>query len=425
MRRLFGKFILAFWLAFAAISLTVAGTAWLIRHEHAQWLEASRPPPPIGEPIAALIEAGQLDSVRILLSAQSSHRGPHWRVLDQRGMLLAGPSGERTVRREQSVTDRQGHRYRLQWLAPVDNGEPHPPGPPPAPWLMIVIALLASLSFSAGLAWYMVGPVRVLRQALRAVSSGQLDTRIGDRMGRRRDELADLAADFDAMATQLERQMSAQQRLLHDVSHELRSPLARLQAAIGLIRQNPARLTDTLARIERETQRLDVLVDEVLTLARLEGRVRQPATTVDLIELLTQIVDDAEFEAQATGCTIRLDAPGEFVLTCQATLLYRCFENVIRNAVKFSPAGATIEVSAWRADGGLHVSVRDHGPGVTRDDLAAIFEPFYRTSARTEDGYGLGLAIARRAIESHGGQIAARLPDDGGLLIELSLPGGA
>ena len=422
MRRLFGKFILAFWLAFAAISLTVAVTAWLIRHEHAQWLEATFSPPPMTESLVALLQAGQLDSVRILLAAHPPHHGPHWRVLDEHGALLAGPTETRPVRSEQRVTDNAGHSYRLQWLAPAldDPHPPGPPGPPPAPWLFIGVALLVSLGFSAGLAWYMVGPVRALRLALRAVANGQLDTRIGGKMGRRRDELADLATDFDAMARQLEQHRLAQRRLLHDVSHELRSPLARLQAAIGLIRQNPERLDDTLSRIERESHRLDALVDEVLTLARLENHVSQPETTVDLIELLTQIADDASVEAEGAGCVIDIDAPGEFVLSCQATLIYRCFENVVRNAIKFSPPDTEIIISARHDSDGLYVTVRDHGPGVATDELDSIFEPFYRAGGG--EGHGLGLAIARRAIASHGGRIVARLPADGGLAIDIFLP---
>ena len=183
----------------------------------------------------------------------------------------------------------------------------------------------------------MAKPIRILRWAFRAAAEGKLNTRVQPLIGRRRDEIADLVRDFDRMAHQLQKQMGAQQRLLHDISHELRSPLARLQAAIGLARLNPRRIDMTLSRIEHESVRLDSLVTEVLTLARLEtGVCGASLELVDLVELLTMIVDDAAFEAQAQGREVQLIGDGEFVIECRAELLYRSFENVIRNAVKYT-----------------------------------------------------------------------------------------
>src|SRR5437762_13264719 len=151
---------------------------------------------------------------------------------------------------------------------PRPGGPPHEP--PIAPWELIVIGIATSLAFSAILAWYLARPIRSLRWAFGEAAAGHLETRVSPRMGSRRDELADLGRDFDRMAQQLQNLVSAQRRLLHDVSHELRSPLARLQAAIGLVRQSPQKLDASLERIEREATRLSELVGEVLTLARLE-----------------------------------------------------------------------------------------------------------------------------------------------------------
>ena len=160
--------------------------------------------------------------------------------------------------------------------------------------------LLGCLAASALLAWYFAKPVRNLRWAMGAVAEGRLETRIQSRMGRRRDEIADLGRDFDRMALELQRLVESQRQLLHDVSHELRSPLARLQAAIGLARQDPRQIEMTFDRIECESARLAALVGELLTLARLEsGRDETPARPLDLVELLADIAEDARFEARS------------------------------------------------------------------------------------------------------------------------------
>ncbi|MFC3532758.1 ATP-binding protein [Vogesella facilis] len=298
--------------------------------------------------------------------------------------------------------------------------------PPPA-LLPISTALLISLLCSALLAWRAAKPIRQLRWAFRQLAAGRLDTRIGPRMGRRRDELRELGGEFDGMAQQLQQLVGAQRRLLHDVSHELRSPLARLQAAIGLARQrpDPARLDSTLERIEREVVRVDTLVGELLTLARLEAGSGQVARErVDLVELLAAIADDAQFEAQALGRDVAFSGDGEFVAEVGAELLYRAFENVIRNAVKYTAAGTRVDILAHSSADALQITVADRGPGVPQHALQDMFEPFLRVGANGQDssGFGLGLAIARRAVESHGGQISAHPRDGGGLEVRISLP---
>lgn len=290
--------------------------------------------------------------------------------------------------------------------------------------LQLGVALVASLVFSAGLAWYLARPVRHLRAASRRLADGALETRVGPVLGGRRDEIADLGRDFDHMAARLQALVGAQRRLLHDVSHELRSPLARLQVAVGLARQQPARVEAALERIEREAARLDSLVGELLTLSRLEAGVTgAPFEALDAGELLEEVAADARFEAEAAGCRVALRLPGALTVRGHAELLRRAFENVLRNAVKYAGRGTEIEATAARDASGVTLTVCDRGPGVPEADLARLFEPFYRAESGTERaGYGLGLAIARRAVEAHGGAIRAANRAGGGLCVEIRLP---
>lgn len=290
------------------------------------------------------------------------------------------------------------------------------------PWFAI---MLASMIAAAALARYLIRPVVHLRDGLSALAHGRFDTRIGDRMAGRRDEVTALAHDFDATAARLEELQGAQQRLFHDVSHELRSPLSRLQAAAGILRQNPGRINDMLDRLDRETERLDALVGEVLTLARLNASSQMPlkTQTLDLIELLNEILDDASFEAQSRDVTITTGIEGSFLAEVEGELIYRAFENVVRNASKYTAEGTHILVSCEVKGDVLTVQVSDDGPGVRPEELERIFQPFSRgTDVIEGGGYGLGLAITRRSVERHGGRAFACLPDRGGLVITLAIP---
>lgn len=294
------------------------------------------------------------------------------------------------------------------------------------PLMPLSTGLLTMLATSLGLAWYLSRPIRQLSWALHEVARGHLDTRVRHLMGRRDDEIVDLASDFDRMAQQLQRLTESRQQLLHDISHELRSPLARLQVAIGLVRQEPASFEPMLQRIERESQRLDALIEELLTWHRLEaGAVVPPPSLVDVIELLQAIADDAQFEAQARGQSVRLDAPDAFVVWVHGELLYRAYENVIRNAIKFNAIGEELRVRAWVDESrrSFICTVEDRGPGVPAEMLEEIFHPFARVSgSESVQGVGLGLAIARRAFMLHGGRIDAELREGGGLRMVMVLP---
>lgn len=294
------------------------------------------------------------------------------------------------------------------------------------PLVPLISAVIAVLVISLALAWYLSHPLRHLSWALRRLSEGRLDTRVEPLMSGRRDEIADLARDFDHMAARIEQLAQAKRTLLHDISHELRSPLTRLQAAIGLLRQDPTQAAAMIERIVRESERLEMLIEALLTLHRLDaGPTGTPTQRVDVIELLQAIADDADFEARASQRTLRLEAPSSFVTKAHGELLYRAFENVIRNALKYSPTGSEIDVVARITEGDrmLVTTVQDHGPGVPREMLQAIFEPFTRVEgSESVRGAGLGLAIARRAMLLHGGSIEATLREGGGLVVTLSLP---
>jgi two-component system OmpR family sensor kinase len=271
-----------------------------------------------------------------------------------------------------------------------------------------------------------------LRPAVRSgafarLADGDLDTRVAAAIGRRRDEVADLGHDFDRMAERLKTLVTAQRQLLHDVSHELRSPLGRLQVAVGLARQQPDRLERSLDRVEREAARLDRLVGEILTLSRLEAGGGRPAESdefFDLTELLYSIIDDARFEAASRAITIGFAPAGrEALMRGRAELLYRALENIVRNALKHSQAGQEIEIELTCDAGQATVRVSDRGPGVDPAQLAAMFEPFVQLDgSRSASGWGLGLAIAQRAIVAHHGTVGAANRSGGGMCVSVTLP---
>lgn len=389
---------------------------------------------------------------------------------------LLSQQGQRHVVREVAAPD--GHRYLLfmpggargMGMArgegdalppPLENGEPGmaPPypgepgargpeggpdgkrGPPPGarnhffgmgemhllPYLTVISAIIGSLIFAALVALYFSKPIRELRSAFNAVASGNLDTRLAPEMGQRRDELADLGRDFDRMSSQLRDLMDGQRRLLHDVSHEMRSPLARLQAAIGLARLRPENVAPSMDRIERECIRMDKLVGELLTLSRVQAGVTKAAEQeIEVDQLLQEIVDDARFEAQAGGGDVELRGAVGQRVRGEPELLRRAIENVLRNAIRHTAPKTTVELEAHSdlKQKELRLTILDHGPGVAPSELHAIFEPFYRGNhaGPPSDGHGLGLAIANRVISTQGGRIRAFNREGGGLGVEIILP---
>jgi two-component system, OmpR family, sensor histidine kinase CpxA len=294
---------------------------------------------------------------------------------------------------------------------------------------ILAIALLVSTIICFFLTRHLVNPIDRLRQATREMSAGNLSVRMAPRLKGRTDDLALLAADFDNMAERVQSLLESKQQLLRDVSHELRSPLTRLQLALSLARREDGGVERQLTRIENEADRLEQLIARILKLVRLE----RPASVfkgvpVDVGKLLETIAQDVAIEADARNCTVSVQMGGDLGVSGDPELLHSAFENVIRNAVRYGPSGSAVVVTAvrWEDSGGqVQVKVRDHGPGVPEKDLKLIFEPFYRVDAardRAGGGDGLGLAIAARAIAVHGGSIEAHNVADGGLEVAMRLP---
>ena len=289
----------------------------------------------------------------------------------------------------------------------------------------LAIALLVSTVICFFLTRHLVGPIDRLRQATREMAAGDLSVRMLPSLKGRQDDLALLAADFDAMAERVESLLESKQQLLRDVSHELRSPLTRLQLALSLARREDGGVERQLTRIANEADRLEQLIARILKLVRLE----RPASTfhgipVDVGKLLEVIAQDVAIEADARNCTVSVRTDLALEVSGDPELLRSAFENVIRNAVRYGPSGSAVVVTAGRRNW-IEVTVRDHGPGVPEKDLKLIFEPFYRVDAardRAGGGEGLGLAIAARAIVVHGGSIEAHNVPDGGLEISMLLP---
>lgn len=297
---------------------------------------------------------------------------------------------------------------------------------PPSPLIPILISTLASFVFSFFMAWYFSKPIQRLKTAFADLANGKFDTRIGDLMGKRRDELADLGREFDHMAAQIDSLVHAQQRLLHDVSHELRSPLARIQAAIGLTQQQPEKLNATLDRIERESQRISDLVGELLVLSQLEAGVAVfDKQTFELSGFLQNIVDDINFEASQYKVTVEFKNIDNTMAYGCVELLHRAIENVLRNALQHCKTNGQVNVNAQfdKDKRILVLCIDDQGPGVAELDLKAIFEPFFRSGKISRpNSIGLGLSIASKSIAAHGGQInAVNLPEEG-LRVEIKIP---
>src|SRR5579859_7862221 len=342
------------------------------------------------------------------------------------GFIIPAPP----VQRDSRASSDGKHRYTLVLGFPPGPRVFFGPRGLPVPGL--IIAIISSGLVCYLLSWYMTKPIVRLRAATRQLTAGDLTARSGAPPSKRRDEIAGLMRDFDAMAERLELLVKAQSRLLNDISHELRSPLARLNVALGLTRQRSGvESADMLDRIELEASRLNELIGRILTLARLEdGEQRVRQTPVPLGELVASVAEDAEFEAQARNCHVHAAIPeGDCSVRGNASLLHSAVENVIRNAIRYTQEKSAVEVELRsEARGGVSeavLRVSDSGPGVPSGALGKLFEPFYRLDdarGRQTGGVGLGLAITERAVRFHGGKVSASNRDGAGLMVEIRLP---
>jgi two-component system sensor histidine kinase CpxA len=297
--------------------------------------------------------------------------------------------------------------------------------------IRMAIALLFGGIICYVLAWRLTAPIRRLRTAAQRLASGDLSARVGGVREKRGDEVADLGHDLDRMAERIETLMESQKRLVRDVSHELRSPLARFNVALGLARQHCSSAADRyFDRIECDAERLNELIGELLTLTLLESGteqlVREPLA---LDTLVVNVAKDAEFEAKSRGKSVAVIASEPLAVEGNGELLRRAVENVVRNAVRYTREGMAVEIALCRVreEGAVYavITVRDHGPGVPEAALAKLFLPFYRVDDardRQSGGTGIGLAITDRAVRLHNGTVNARNATGGGLLIEIRLP---
>lgn len=344
----------------------------------------------------------------------------------QNGFLFPAPP----VARDSRASADGKHRYTIVLGLP-----PGPRvfiGPRGVPFTGLFIGFITSGLVCYLLSWYLTKPIVRLRTAARKLAAGDLSARAGAPAIATRDEVSGLMRDFDAMAERLETLLNAQSRLLNDISHELRSPLARLSVALGLARQRAnVESADMLDRIELEASRLNELIGRILTLARLEdGEQLVPQTPVPLDEIVESVAEDAEFEAQERHCHVRCTvAPGDWQVRGNASLLHSAVENVVRNAIRYTQEGTPVdlEMTSQARSGGRDAIIRisDSGTGVPADALEKLFEPFYRLDdarGRQTGGVGLGLAITERAVRFHGGKVSAFNRVGGGLTVEIRLP---
>ena len=356
-------------------------------------------------------------------------------LLNRDGILFPAP---RVIVESRGSSNGQ-HRYTIALALP--QGPRVFFGPHGFPLTGLLILVLSSGLVCYFLSWYLAKPIVRLRAATRQLAAGDLSARAGAPPSRR-DEVAGLMRDFDTMAERLEKLVNAQSRLLNDISHELRSPLARLNVALGLARRRSGSESDEmLERIELEASRLNELIGRILTLARLEdGEQEVPRTPVPLNELVLSVAEDAEFEAQARRCHVRTQISEAGISEAgipeagwevrgNASLLHSAIENVVRNAIRYTHEGSSVEIRLQRVEAATGpealLQVTDCGPGVPEDALEKLFEPFYRLDdarGRLTGGVGLGLAIAQRAVRFHGGRVSASNRAEGGLLVEIHLP---
>jgi two-component system sensor histidine kinase CpxA len=448
-RSLFLRIFLSFWTATALIGaslVVLAVTADPRRTELSRHEDRLRG---IGQELVEAYRSGGAEALQDLERALGARSGHPLFLLDASGSTadrLAAPPPVRRLAARVAATgeaeSRPGRRG-SRWLAlPLGDefvfvAEVAPPSALDrlldphrlAPRLGAAFLIIGVVSFL--LARSLSRPIRRLREATQRLAAGDLSARVGSSVGARRDEASELGRDFDRMAARIEGLLGAQRRLLQDISHELRSPLARLRVALELARGEAAPgAGGALDRMERETERLDELIGGLLVLTRLEGA-GDPARMepVELEPLVRQVAQDADFEARGRNRSVRVIGSEAVTLAGVAELLRRAVENVVRNAVRFTAEGTAVEIRVARVPGGgearVRVEVRDRGPGVPREALSELFRPFYRVSEardRSSGGSGLGLAIAERAVRLHGGTVSAANLPGGGLEVAVELP---
>jgi len=448
MRSLFLKIFLSYWVA-QALFFLLAIAITLAMRPPGEIANAQAQEPRVLDEAVEAYKSGGADALRkymhgahdtiharLFLFDEQGHdlmgrRPPEWIEKVRTGRIHTADSfwgrfGELQFLRD-SETASDGHVYTMVVELPP---APHAIfGPNGVPGLGILIGVISSGLVCYFLARYLTSPIVRLRAATQKLAAGDLTARAGSSELRRHDEVSELVRDFDAMAERIENLLTSQHRLLTDISHELRSPLARLSLALELARQRSSpEAGSALDRIERESIRLNGLIQSLLTVARLESG-EDLRRQVDLDQLVQEIAKDASFEAQGRGSKVRLTAAGRCLVNGDPSLLHSAIENVVRNAVRYTEPGTDVEIQLAPEESSVRreavIRVSDSGPGVPQDSLDKIFRPFYRIDdarGRQTGGVGLGLAITERAVRMHGGTVTASNRPQGGLAVEIRFP---
>lgn len=294
--------------------------------------------------------------------------------------------------------------------------------------VLIAFALGISGLVCWWLARYVSKPVEKLQTSARSLAAGNLDSRVGEEFSRRHDELGVLARDFDTMADHVRTLIASKESLIRALSHELRSPLARLRVALSLARRG-SEVSRQYDRIELEAERLDVIIGQMLQLSHLRAvEPTLPRQPVDLTTLLTEVVEDARIEANAANKDVDWQPVASVEIEGDHDLMRSAIENVLRNAVRFTREGTAVAVAMTNEAGNARIVIEDQGPGVPENELEKIFEPFHRVAEsrdRDSGGTGLGLAITARIVQLYSGAVVARNREGGGLRVEIRLPAAA
>ena len=450
MRSIFLRIFLSFWLALALfVVLAILATAAMRPTRQISAVEALQPKF-LSEAVEAYQSGGQTRAREYL---RNLHDTQHIRsvLFNEQGNLVGHPVGpwfDEVFKGQRHTTDTllgrlnprfqmlkasmdgtDGHRYTLVTELPPGQGATF--GPNGIPGLGILIAVLTSGIVCYFLASYLTSPIIRLRQATQKLAAGNLSARVGGRVSSSSNEISQLVRDFDKMAEQIENLVNAQSRLLKDISHELRSPLARLTVALELARQRTGPEAQTiLDRISLESSRMNELIGSLMTISRLEsGAGNLKKVPVELEQIIDEVARDAAFEAQARNCQVEAEIVDELPVLGDPALLHSAIENVVRNATRYTADGSTVKIRAEALQQGnareAVIVVSDAGPGVPVDSLDRIFRPFYRIDdarGRSTGGVGLGLAITEQAVRLHGGSVRASNLPEGGLRVEIRLP---
>ncbi len=444
-RRLFWKIFLPFWVAQALLlGALYLRVHYRISSEHPWWIQPERKEMPVLAELAALEyeQHGPVALRRLLDRLSLEHRSRFW-LVGSSGQELSGlPMPDRVLHGGLAAEKNEGmfHSFEANVLAArattpsghyllIGEFTPPPIGeriPGDILWTLKLGTLFSAI-ICLIIAHYLTKPIERMRDATHELARGNLDIRAGENLGNRKDEIADLVRDFDSMAGELRTQIQSERNLLSGVSHELRSPIARIRLALALARHADEReRAEMLDRIEQDTVQLDSMLERILAVARLESGQQKPKfEQLTLNQIVDDVLDDAKFESAATGAIISYTPGAEIKLSGDAGLLHSAIENVVRNAIFYSGNDGQISVMLYRSERVAIITVRDNGPGAPEEALPLLFKPFYRVDdsrGTTTGGMGLGLAIVRNAVAIHGGTVTARNVSPHGLEVEIQLP---